>query len=934
MLTALLPAVSLRQMIKVCKRLSDGDGGEEDLYDAISRAALSRFLPPMVHDTLNALLKESGIEEVHTDEGPQELMVLYDEEAEGRKTDPNAVGVLAIGNVQVDILPAKDPLLVPDILFYDNPRQTQMMKEMLRDWQCGQHLLLIGNQGVGKNKLADRMLQLLRLPREYIQLHRDTTVQNLTSNPTIVNGVLKYEDSPLVRAARDGRILVVDEADKAPTHVTAILKALVEDRSMLLADGRRIVDANDKILRTTSNAEFIPLHSDFRLIALANRPGFPFHGNDFFREVGDVFACHAIDNPDAESELHLLEQYGPDVAQDTLRKLIGAFDELRTMSDDGQLSYPYSTRELTAIVKHLQMFPSDGVDRILRNVFDFDNYSPDEKEILIDVFAKHGVPFSIGAASSFTVATGKTRMLPPPRLRETWAIETNPSAFHQAQRLPLVSQPLAEVFRMNRATNALSWTLRPPTIRMNLAKNERASTLFSEEIYSFNLPQGIVLAVARLPSNEIVAAMRSSSFVLVKINPDHSECQVHDIHAALPADGVYRTVPRSAQVMGVAQPNVYNASAVVVNPARGELLFIDLEGNTFAFLENAPGVVKAGSKVQVVQGPGGAASFLLYQKGERFLTIVDLSQDVCLSYPENFPVKVGRVEALTANTWLVTDDFSGKLYSLALADGVLLLEPLNKELPSAEFGKVDGADGAPKFVAAQAMSDPPGALRGAGKQARFLQLQQSDGSRVPAFAVDIPTAFNKGSRASVFEMGLRSSLRVDGDAAEDPADLEEGQRKEGRTVAHHLSGSDMMAVVRESTESFDVMVDLYDVNNFKQRTLTVSLENDPLSKEDAEIKLHQARRDPVTGAPVRHVPFRNGPITAGQLNLMAMKRTTIAEVAQRLFVVELSPETIMTVDCMGWCRVWLVKDEAIKRAFADWRTLVGRADDKPLTIRY
>lgn len=932
MLTALLPAVSLRQMIKICRRLSDGAAGDEDLYDAISRAALSRFLPPMIHDTLDALLKESGIEASAGDDSSAELQVLYDEDAEGLKKDPAAVGVLAIGSVRVDIMPAKDPLLVPDILFYDNPRQTLMLREMLRDWQCGQHLLLIGNQGVGKNKLADRMLQLLRLPREYIQLHRDTTVQNLTSNPTIVNGVLKYEDSPLVRAARDGRILVVDEADKAPTHVTAILKALVEDRSMLLADGRRIVDADDKILATAGATEFIPLHPDFRLIALANRPGFPFHGNDFFREVGDVFACHAIDNPDAESELHLLEQYGPEVPKDTLRKLISAFDELRKMSDDGQLSYPYSTRELTAIVKHMQMYPSDGVDRILRNVFDFDNYSPDEKDILIDVFAKHGVPFSIGAASAFTVATGKTRMLPPPRLRETWAIETNPSAFHQPQRLALLSQPLPEVLRTNRATNGLAWTLRPPTIKMNLAKNERASTLFSEEVYSFNLPQGIVLAVAKLGSNEVLAAMRSSSFVLVRVDAEHSQCQVHDLHAALPADGVYRTVPRTAQVLAVAQPNRYQASAVVANPSSGEILFIDLAGSSFAFLEQPPGFVKGGTKLQVVQGPAGAASFVMFQQGQRQLTFVDLARDVCLS-AENLPMKVGRVEALSEDTWLLTDDFSGKLYSLALAEGALLVEPLNKQLPGADHGKVDGAEGKPEFIAAQAMTDPPGALRGAGKQARFVQLQQSDGTRVPAFAVDVPTAFDRGSRASVFEMGVRSSLSVDGAAAEDATDPAEGERKDGRTVAHHLGGSDLMAVVRESTESFDVEIDLYDVNNFKQRTLTVSLENDPLSREEAEMKLHQARRDPVTGAPVRHVPFRSGPITAGQLNLMAMKRTTIAEVAQRLFVVELSPETILTVDCMGWCRVWLVKDDAIKRAFADWRTLVGRADDKPLTIR-
>ena len=47
----------------------------------------------------------------------------------------------------------------------------------------------------------------------------------------------------------------------------------------------------------------IPIHPDFRMIVLANRPGFPFLGNDFFAALGDVFSCHAVDNPDLESEM-------------------------------------------------------------------------------------------------------------------------------------------------------------------------------------------------------------------------------------------------------------------------------------------------------------------------------------------------------------------------------------------------------------------------------------------------------------------------------------------------------------------------------------------------------------------------------------------------------------------------------------------------------
>jgi hypothetical protein len=70
-------------------------------------------------------------------------------------------------------------------------------------------------------------------------------------------------DPPLVRAVVHGRVLVLvlisrfersarlvmnhcvtvslgqDEADKAPLEVVCVLKGLIEDRYMLLADGRR-----------------------------------------------------------------------------------------------------------------------------------------------------------------------------------------------------------------------------------------------------------------------------------------------------------------------------------------------------------------------------------------------------------------------------------------------------------------------------------------------------------------------------------------------------------------------------------------------------------------------------------------------------------------------------------------------------------------------
>lgn len=129
-----------------------------------------------------------------------------------------------------------------------------------------------------------------------------------------------------------------------------ILQTLIQSGEMILSDGRRIV-------RKTSSKcpNYIEMHPDFRMIVLANRPGFPFLGNDFFSALGDSFSTHSVDNPSFDNEIHLLKQYGPDVDDKTINKLVKAFGELRTMADQGLVAYPYSTREVVNIVKHLQV---------------------------------------------------------------------------------------------------------------------------------------------------------------------------------------------------------------------------------------------------------------------------------------------------------------------------------------------------------------------------------------------------------------------------------------------------------------------------------------------------------------------------------------------------------------------------------------------------
>lgn len=183
----------------------------ENPHDAVYRACLARFLPSIAKQALEDSMKKFNITP----------------KSDGPRTDISCIvdnDKVTIGKTTVQRYKTTALTKVPDVLFYDIPQHLILLEILLQDFTLGQNLLLVGNQGVGKNKIVDRLLQILNRPREYIQLHRDTTVQTLTIQPMVRDGIVVYEDSPLVQAVKLGHVLVVDEADKAPTHVTCILK--------------------------------------------------------------------------------------------------------------------------------------------------------------------------------------------------------------------------------------------------------------------------------------------------------------------------------------------------------------------------------------------------------------------------------------------------------------------------------------------------------------------------------------------------------------------------------------------------------------------------------------------------------------------------------------------------------------------------------------
>ncbi|KAH8982346.1 AAA domain-containing protein [Lactarius hatsudake] len=364
-----------RALLRIARRLARFPW-DQDTRKMLERALLTDFLPATERAGVEGLLEDAGIKKTSPAFHPAPLIedwaLLFP-----APTDP----LRHTEGIRIPRFDAsQDPEGVASYVpfmdhFYDNSIQLAQMRDLVIDFELlGEHLVLLGNQGVGKNKIIDRLCQLLQRPREYIQLHRDSTGQQLMFQTTLERGLIRHTDSPLLRAVAHGRVLVVDEADKAPEHVVAIFRSLAGQGELTLSDGRRLA-------RAVEREGDLPIHPRFRLILLANRPDYPFLGNHFMQVLGDNFSCAR----------KLLTQLAPELSEDLIVRLIGAFHDLRQSYESGSLSYPYSLRELIAIVRHMQTYPDDELYDTLRNVFDFDVCRIETTEKLDEILRKHGL---------------------------------------------------------------------------------------------------------------------------------------------------------------------------------------------------------------------------------------------------------------------------------------------------------------------------------------------------------------------------------------------------------------------------------------------------------------------------------------------------------------------------------------------------------------
>ena len=103
---------------------------------------------------------------------------------------------------------------------------------------------------------------------EYVALSQDTAHEDLRQRRELRNNSSEFIDQAAVRAAIEGRVLVLEGVERVERNILPLLNNLLENREISLEDGRLLLPPHRANVLSELNKNIVQVHEDFRVIGL------------------------------------------------------------------------------------------------------------------------------------------------------------------------------------------------------------------------------------------------------------------------------------------------------------------------------------------------------------------------------------------------------------------------------------------------------------------------------------------------------------------------------------------------------------------------------------------------------------------------------------------------------------------------------------------
>lgn len=292
---------------------------------------------------------------------------------------PDNIVNFTINNNKISILGGSSTSSLRE-QFVDLDLQRNYLASMLQLYSVGD-FCIIGHKGVGKSTLTNKLVSMLNQEVEPMVLYEDMTSRDLIQQRiTTLTGDTIWKDSPLVRAAKNGTVAVLDGIDRLHKSTVTVLQRLVHDRELQLCDGTILLREdryNHLISQGFSEDDLkqkgiFQVHNAFRVIALAEPPN-PSSTtvNWLTPEILSLFTFMEVRSLERSEEIQIIKElYGK--VDKCVHKVIDLAHILRESRDPvlENLADTLSTRQLLKIAKKMAAYPSeDELYEIVQNTF-------------------------------------------------------------------------------------------------------------------------------------------------------------------------------------------------------------------------------------------------------------------------------------------------------------------------------------------------------------------------------------------------------------------------------------------------------------------------------------------------------------------------------------------------------------------------------------